>query len=322
MNVLITSAGRRVSLVKSFQTELRSVFQEGKVYTIDMNPELSAACNISDEYFKVPAVTDNNYITILLKLCSENNIKIIIPTIDTELLVLSEYRGNFQKYGIEIVISDTDFIRKCRDKRLIHKFFNTYGIHHPKEIDRNNLEFPLFIKPINGSASIDTYLLENESMLSDYHLNNEKLMMLEYLSPMDHDEFTVDLYYDRHSILKCIVPRKRIEIRAGEVSKGLTVKNEIETIIWDKLSNLKGLCGCITFQLFQNKKTKEVIGIEINPRFGGGYPLSYLAGANYPKWIIQEYLLNEEINRFNNWEDNLLMLRYDKEVLVHGFTNE
>lgn len=77
--------------------------------------------------------------------------------------------------------------------------------------------------------------------------------------------------------------------------------------------------GCITLQLFYNEVTGSVCGIEINPRFGGGYPLSYSAGANFPKWIIQEYLLGQKIEFFNEWEDNLLMLRYDDEILIHDY---
>jgi len=77
-----------------------------------------------------------------------------------------------------------------------------------------------------------------------------------------------------------------------------------------------GARGCLTVQFFLNKKTNHIVGIEINPRFGGGYPLSYLAGANFPGWIIQEYLLNESIEYSETWEDNLLMLRYDHEILV------
>ena len=68
-----------------------------------------------------------------------------------------------------------------------------------------------------------------------------------------------------------------------------------------------------------HKTTEELKGIEINPRFGGGYPLSYLAGGNFPKWIIQEYIYNEKLDYYHDWEDNLLMLRYDDEVLVHGY---
>jgi carbamoyl-phosphate synthase large subunit len=146
-------------------------------------------------------------------------------------------------------------------------------------------------------------------------------MFREYLNPESHTEFTVDLYYDRSSRLKCIVPRQRIEIRGGEVSKGVTRKNKLIHFLSDRIEFLDGARGCITLQVFVHNDTENVYGIEINPRFGGGYPLSYHAGANYPKWIIEEYYLNKEINRFDEWKDNLLMLRYDEEIIVNDFEN-
>ena len=76
----------------------------------------------------------------------------------------------------------------------------------------------------------------------------------------------------------------------------------------------------MTSQFFKHKNNNSIYGIEINPRFGGGFPLSYLAGANFPKWIIQEYLFDLEIEEsFDVWENNLLMIRYDDEILVHGY---
>ena len=78
--------------------------------------------------------------------------------------------------------------------------------------------------------------------------------------------------------------------------------------------------GCLTAQFFLNSDNNDIRAIEINPRFGGGFPLSYLAGANYPKWIIEEYGKNQEIHdSFNCWEKDLLMIRYDDEILVHGY---
>jgi carbamoyl-phosphate synthase large subunit len=110
-------------------------------------------------------------------------------------------------------------------------------------------------------------------------------------------------------------------VRSGEINKGVTRKNEIIPLFREKLSFIEGAVGCLTIQLFLNRKTRHVIGIEINPRFGGGFPLSYLAGANYPQWLIKEYFLNENINYFEDWEDNLLMLRYDDEILVKNYVD-
>ena len=104
--------------------------------------------------------------------------------------------------------------------------------------------------------------------------------------------------------------------RDGEISKGKTLKNILVSYLKEKMHTVEGAIGCLTAQFFLNESTNRIVGIEINPRFGGGYPLSYLAGANFPAWIIQEYLLNKEIKYSESWENNLLMLRYDNEIII------
>lgn len=242
----------------------------------------------------------------------------IIPTIDTELLTLAKHKKIFLDNGIIPVVSSLDFVEKCRDKRLINKFFYENNIDVPRTFNKDNLEFPLFVKPYDGSASKSPFLISDKTEITEPLLNDSKIMFLEYITS-DYKEFTIDAYYDKNNILKCIVPRRRISVRAGEVNKGVTRKNELVDFIKNRLGKIDGAIGCLTMQFFFNPETKRVIGIEINPRFGGGYPLSYLAGANFPKFIIDEYILNEEIQPFDDWEDNLLMLRYDNEVLVHNY---
>ena len=144
---------------------------------------------------------------------------------------------------------------------------------------------------------------------------------MEYIGKEQHDEYTIDMYYDRHNTVKCIVPRKRILVRAGEINKGVTCKNNIVPFLKDKLGIIDGAIGCLTVQVFLNRNSGKIIAIEINPRFGGGYPLSYRAGANYPLWLINEYYNNQSIEYTENWEDQLLMLRYDDEVIVHANKN-
>ncbi|MFT3795412.1 ATP-grasp domain-containing protein [Flavobacterium sp.] len=318
-NILITSAGRRVSLVRFFQEELRNVFPTAKVIASDANPEYSSACMIADDFFRVPRVSHPDYIQDLLRLALNYDIRLIIPTIDTELLALSQSIELFRMNNIEIVISDYDMVRIFRDKRQTHQFFEKYGIHCAKEFDKQNYTLPLYLKPIDGSRSVDNYVIKEQSQLTEYHFSNDKLMFLEYLDHQSHVEYTIDLYYDRHSELKCLIPRKRIEVRDGEVNKAVTKKTKFIHDIWKKMQYIKGFRGCITFQVFVNKDNEDLYGIEINPRFGGGYPLSYLAGGNFPRWIIHEYFMNGSVPVFHQWEENLMMLRYDDEVLVHNF---
>ncbi len=125
MNILITSAGRRVELVQEFIEKAKLLSQSCEVFTSDLNPSLSAACQVSDRSFKSPKVTDASYPDFLLKICKDNNITLIVPTIDTELLVLSEIKQAFHEEGISIISCATEFVLSCRDKRRTSELFKS-----------------------------------------------------------------------------------------------------------------------------------------------------------------------------------------------------
>lgn len=318
-NILILSAGRRVSLVKAFKESAARTGLMIEIHTGDAKPELSSACSISDSSVQLPYISHADFIPFLLRYCESNNIGIIIPTIDTELLILSQHLSAFSAIQTNVLVSDFAFIQKCRNKRLIHQFFEEHQIAVAREMNKKEMTYPAFIKPIDGSSSTHIYYAPEAKYLPPFVLEDDRFMALEYLDRKQHDEYTIDTYYNKEGLLCCAVPRKRIETRGGEISKGYTDKNFLVAFTRDKFNQMTGWRGCITMQFFVHKETSKVTGIEINPRFGGGYPLSYLAGADFPLWIIKEYILNEEINWFNEWEDHLLMLRYDDEILIHEF---
>ena len=257
MNIIITSAGRRVSLVRSFQKELKKIDPNGKVYAADASPILSAACQVADVFFKVPRLDDPNYIDVLIAFCKANDILLIVPTIDTELLELAKNKVRFEEQGITVVISSVEFVSKCRDKRVIHEFFEEHNINVPKEYAKDNYSLPIFIKPIDGSRSLDTFLIKSKEDFTEYHFKNKKLMFLEYLDHDDYDEFTCDLYFSKDHKLKCVVPRKRIEVRDGEVYKALAVRNALVPYIKKNLKYINGAVGCLTAQFFMHKTDDE-----------------------------------------------------------------
>jgi len=317
-NILITSIGRRVSLLKAFKTELQKLDKKAKIIATDAIPELSAASQIADICIKTPKIDNPQYLSFILDICTKNNIKLIVPTIDTELKILSKNLEVFSDKGIQVLVSDYNFIEATSDKRLTHDFFKEAGISSAEIYSKSDYKLPLFIKPINGSSSENNFIIKSEDDFGKNHFSNDDLLFFEYLNHNDYHEYTCDLYYSKDHLLKCAVPRKRIEVRGGEVSKGLTEKKLLLDYIKSRLNYIEGARGCITLQLFVHNDNQSVKGIEINARFGGGYPLSYSAGANYPKWIIEEYFFNKDISYFENWKDNLLMLRYDAEVLVEN----
>lgn len=314
-NVLVLSAGRRVDLVLSFIEEVKQRNLSSLVFTVDSDPFYSAACQISDGFFQAPRVTDSSYIPFIRNLCQRLDISLIVPTIDTELEVLSVSRNDFLALGINIVISDSDFVIDCTDKRRTALLFQLIGISSPRIYSSQDLSFPCFVKPHNGSCSVGATAVYHSDQLTDSLLHDKNMMFMEFVSS-DYNEYTVDAYFDSNHNLRCLVPRHRLEVRAGEVSKAVTRMDLVYNFLLPKVKYLKGARGCITMQLFANENTLDFKALEINPRFGGGYPLSHAAGANFVGWLIDEYILKKDIPFFDQWDDRLIMLRYDSKVLV------
>ena len=180
-NILIVSAGKRVALVRAFQETLVRFLPEAKVFTADMHPEMAPACYVSDGCFKVPKVTDENYAECLLNLCEANGIGMVIPTIDTELMVLSALKKEWEKKGIYLLVSDPKLIAICRDKRQTALFFQQQGIDVPKEMDKHQPTFPLCAKPYDGSSSKDFRIMHNPEEWTPSLLNDPKLILMEYI---------------------------------------------------------------------------------------------------------------------------------------------
>ena len=316
-NILITSAGKRVKLVRIFQKTIRDLGFNAKVYTTDMKPSMAPAGIVSDGCLSVPKCTADGFINDLLDICKEKEIGVIIPTIDPELIVLSNNRQKFKEIGVELMLSETGFIQICRDKRKTSSYFSQIGIAIPKLLDKYHPVFPMFAKPYDGSLSTNIHFIKNESALTKEILDDEKLLFMEYIDKAEYQEFTVDMYFGLDHKVKSIVPRERIEVRAGEINKGITRKNYIVDFLKQRMGYLPGVRGCICAQLFYRESDNDIKGIEINPRFGGGYPLTYYAKANYAEYVIKEYLLHEEITYNEDWLDNTLLLRFDDDIIVY-----
>ena len=312
-NILITSAGRRVSLVRIFKTEIEKRNLRSKVFTADANPTYSSACQVSERAFLLPLAREESFINQLLACCRQYSISVVIPTNDLELKKLAVHKEDFQSEGIFIMVPDHKVVSLCRDKRETPKLFKKFAIQCPSIYPRDKLNFPCFAKPFDGSSSTDLFLLNKKEELREEILLNEKLIFMQYIDK-EFEEYTVDMYCDKNGTVRCVVPRKRIEIRSGEVSKSVTNKNFVYQFVRRNIPSIEGARGCITMQLFYNQECKKIFGIEINPRFGGGFPLTYASGANYPGWILDEYICDKNIPHYDEWKDKVLMLRYDSEV--------
>lgn len=314
-NILLLSAGRRVSLLRGFQDAASRRSNVG-VITADSAPNLSAACQCADVAYKLPRVGADGYADALRALCKRENVSLVVPTIDPELPVLASLQSSFKQENIHLLVSDTSLIDVFSDKRTTAEYFSERGLRTPALQSTDALKFPVFVKPYDGSLSAGAMLARSADELPNATLNNPRNIFCEYIDHKEFDEFTCDLYFTQNGKLACAVPRKRLEVRGGEVSKAQTCKNEIVPLLFDVFGQCDGAQGPVTLQLFRNPKSGEMIFIEFNARFGGGYPLTRHAGADFQSWLIDEYLEHNEPPVFHDWSDGTVMLRYDDEVII------
>jgi carbamoyl-phosphate synthase large subunit len=303
-----------VSLARAFR---RTAEENGaRLICADARPNLSAACQDNFDSVELTRADSQFYPEALRAICEVHEIGLIVPTIDTELSVLAGLRDSFSKAGTSIAVSSPNLVEIARDKRKTAEYFATLGVKSPTLFARNAPKYPVIAKPFDGSLSRDVHVLR-EAMDYNHQIRSiPNLMLAEYLDPDEHDEFTCDAYFDREEKLRCIVPRLRLEVRGGEVSKARTVRNNVVDLFLTNLEYLPGARGCLTFQFFRNRITSELYLIELNARFGGGFPLTLAAGADYPNWLYSEWVLDGSPPMHHNWASGLTMLRYDGEILI------
>lgn len=318
LNILFTSSGRRVSLIRHFKDTLCSLDLDGRIVTADLRKDAPTAF-VGHFHELVPRVTDQNYISVLLEICKRHDIKLLIPLIDTELLLLSENEELFEKQGVVVLVCSPEANRICRDKNKTAEFFRSIGINTPvifelkSVLDNEFSGYPYLIKPFDGSCSIGVTKVNSPEELKFFNKYVNNAILQEFI---EGEEYTIDALVDFEGRVRSVVPRLRIETRAGEVSKGMTVKNQVIIAATRKVAEqLPGALGCLTIQCFLTPDGDTVF-IEINPRFGGGFPLAIQAGADFPRWIIEIMLGRDPEIAIDDWQDGTVMLRYDDAVFT------
>lgn len=315
IRILITGVGRRIELIQAFRQAALRLNVSLKLYGADMAgtaPAL-AYCDFSR---RVCAMKDANYITQLLAICVQDKIDLILPTIDTDLLVLAENKGVFEQKGIKVLVSQADKIGICRDKNHTGAFFENCGLKAPKtynDYTKYDGAFPCFIKPKDGSSSINAFKVEDKEELAIYAEQIEDYVIQPFV---DGREYTIDIFCDFDGNPIYITPRERLQVRAGEVLKTRISMDPV--MIEESKALIKRFkpCGPITVQLIRSKESGINYYIEINPRYGGGAPLSMKAGARSAEALLQ-LLCGEKVEYQEKGRCNgAVFSRYDQSVCI------
>ena len=314
MKILFTGVGRRIELLQAFRNAALVLNRDLKIYGADM-AGTAPALAYCDFTRKAVSMKDPGYIRNLLDICGEDHIDLIIPTIDTDLLVLSENRERFEETGTRVMISEPAMIRICRDKNLTSRFFADCGLHAPMPVNDPKAYtggYPAFIKPKDGSSSINAFRAENAGELEMYAEQIGDYVIQPFVSGR---EYTIDIFCDWEGEPVFIVPRERLQVRAGEVLKTRICMDP------QMIAEAESLCrafrprGPMTVQLIRDNGGTDWF-IEINPRYGGGAPLSMKAGARSAETILR-MLGGEEAGRSREpIADGAVYSRFDQSVCI------
>lgn len=305
INILLTSAGRRRYLVDFFKKALKG---NGKVYATNSS-EISAALEAADGAAVSPLIYDKNYIPFLLNFCRRNRIAAVIPLFDIDLPILSKHKKEFEDIGTRVIVSDSNIIEICNDKWKTYSFlkqnhFNTIKTYIDLKaaldaLVAKEIEYPLVIKPRWGMGSLDIFIANNEQELQvlytkvkrelqDSYLKYESredstraVLIQEYITGQ---EYGMDIIHDLEGNYCSVVVKEKLGMRAGETDCARIVDDKDIILLGKKLSSLVKHIGNMDVDLF--RKNGMLYILELNARFGGGYPFSHIAGIDLPGAII------------------------------------
>lgn len=330
-NILFTCAGRRNYLINYFKDALQG---DGLVLAADN--QLSAPALVdADVAIQVPSIYSDAYVEKLKELITSYDISAIISLNDLELPILSKHKNELEALGAKVIISSPEVIDIAFDKLKTFEFFQEIGVDTPKtyitlsEAERalksGELSFPLVIKPRWGSASISIDIVENQqelelayqlqrikiqkSILKDASSNDiEKSILIQ--EKIDGDEYGIDILNDFEGNHYGSFIRKKMGMRSGETDKAISVINEeysrIAKVIAEKTKHI-GNMDCDFFV-----SNDKVYYLEMNPRFGGGYPFSHEAGINTPGIYLSWLNGENSVDRHNNFKEGLMFSKCDR----------
>ena len=315
MNVLITSASRKVGLVRAFQDALART-GGGKVVAVDSSP-LSPALLVADERAIVARGEASDFLPTLHYLCKKHEIGLLVPTRDEELPIFAAEKAAFAAQGVVVLVSSPQAVATCQDKRAFVEFCAREGFATPRTWAQGARPpastFPLFAKPrygkgARGAAPVTT-LEELELVLAR---DPEAIVQELVTAP----ELTIDLFADLQGQVVSVVPRYRTRVVGGESFVSRTVKSARLLDEAAAVARSLGLVGHNTIQCFFSDGDCKLI--EINPRFGGAASLGFAAGAPTPEFSVRVALGQRVAPRIGEFTDDLVMLRYTEDRFIAG----
>lgn len=255
--------------------------------------------------------SDPDVVEDIVRISLENEVRAILPFVDGAIEIASKCKDRLP--DVFVPVSDFDTASKMFDKVEAAAEFKKAQLPIPATYSVLNAETPAIAKPRHGSASRGIKIFYNMDELM--HLQNiHDYLIQEYI--VDAEEFTLDCYVAQDGEIICVVPRKRLEVMGGEVTRTVTCRlPELEHLGRQVLESFP-FRGPVTLQFLYDKVSSRYLLMEVNPRLGGGVICSIAAGAGIPDFIIQE-AIGVHPRKCDDWKTGVLMARYWEEMIFN-----
>lgn len=316
INVLFTSVGRRVELVRVFKDAYRSLGLDGNIIGTDID-NLAPALHQVDRQYMVPRTDSPDFANTIIKICQKEEVDLVFPLTDYDIPVLAKHKREIKAAGATPVVLEPEQAAITGDKLLTNRFFEDMGVltgrcWESSQVMAGRVGYPLFLKPRQGSASKHTHRISNAEELAFYLPRVPNPILQEFLPGI---EITSDVICSLGGKALAVVSRQRIEVRWGEVQKGVTVHHA--EVVEGCLAVARGLkaVGPITIQCIMVNNRPYFT--EINARYGGGCPLGVAAGVNSPLWLLAEAAgIAVDIPPMGTYQKGLYLSRYDSSLFL------
>lgn len=305
MNVLLSSVGRRSYLVRYFQEALAG---KGRVVVTNSVSD-APAMRMADRVYVVPNASEDGYIQRMLEICRTEHIGLLCSLHDWEAPFLAAHAEAFRAIGVRPMISSPEVIRICLDKALTATFCAEHQIRFPKTytsveqalaaIGRGEVAYPLMVKPACGQGSIELYRVQDEEELRVlFRLASKRIQQYAANGLLASDsgseiliqemiqgtEYGLDVVHDLDGRFAACLVKRKLAMRAGETDAAETMESSELAAFGRKIGEALGHIGMLDVDVMVDEKGPCLL--ELNPRFGGHYPFSHMAGANVPAALV------------------------------------
>lgn len=314
MNILLLSVGTRNKVIQYFK---KAFAGRGNVIATDMS-RVAPAVYEADKFYQVPRMTEPGYIDVIFDICKKEKISGVLSLIDPELSLLARHKADFEVLGVTVIGSSYALCERALDKMEMYEWLSEKGYRCARsyvdkeafyaDVEREKIHYPVFVKPVRGSASIAISKVYDRETVELLFAHNDNLMIQEFLNGQ---EIGADVYIDMLSgEVVSIFTKKKIVMRAGETDKAVSFKDQKLFALIEKFAKESGWSGQIDIDIFE--VNGEYYISEVNPRFGGGYPHAYECGCDHMTLIRNNLEGKSNTANIGAYEENVYMMKYNE----------